>query len=91
MAITNREELTPREREEMDFTKEENVRAREHSIQIKKLELEDNRINQRWTQVFRIPLSLLSLPVKIILAFALPFYILKGKDAPDIYWKALKF
>lgn len=84
MAITYRDELTPREREEMDFTREENEKNRQYNLEVAKLE-------NRWTQLFKIPLALLSLPVKFVLAFALISYTIKGTPVPDSYWKALRF
>lgn len=84
MAITYREELSPREREEMDFQKEENEKNRQYNLEVARLE-------NRWTQLFRLPLALLALPVKLVLAFALIAYVVKRENVPDSYWRALKF
>lgn len=84
MAITYSDQLTPREREEMDFSKEENERNRQYNLEIAKIE-------NRWTQLFKIPLAILSLPVKMILAFAIIPYAIKGTNVPEALWKTLKF
>ena len=84
MAITYRDELTPREREEMDYSREENERNRQYNLEIAKVE-------NSWTQLFRLPLAILSLPVKVVVALAIIPYAIKGSDIPENLWKALKF
>jgi len=84
MAITYKDELTPREREEMDYSREENEKNRQYNLEVAKIE-------NRWAQLFKLPLAILSLPVKLVLALAIIPFAIKGSEIPDSYWKAIRF
>lgn len=85
MAIEYRNELTPREREEMDYTREENDKNRTHDLERLKLQNELAKIEQRWNQIFRIPILIIMLPVKILIVLVLPLVVLaKSEHVADL-------
>lgn len=90
MAITYQNELTAREREEMDFTREENEKNRNFELEKARLTNELAKIEQRWNQLFRIPLVILILPIKLVVSFWLPLAIFAKNDALQDLLKFLK-
>jgi len=90
MAITYQNELTAREREEMDFAREENEKNRNFELEKARLTNELAKIEQRWNQLFRIPLVILILPIKLVVSFSLPLAILVKNDALQDLLKFLK-
>lgn len=80
MAMQYSEELTPREREEMDFTSSENEKNRAFELEKARLTNELAKIEQRWNQLFRIPILLVMLPVRLLLCLVLPVAILRGGE-----------
>lgn len=80
MAIHYQNELSPREREEMDFAREENEKNRAFELEKARLTNELAKIEQRWNQLFRLPILLLLLPVKLVVALWLPVAILAKSD-----------
>lgn len=91
MAMQYSNELTPREREEMDFTREENEKNRAFELEKARLTNELAKIEQRWNQLFRIPLVILMLPIKLVVSLALPLAILAKSDVAQDLLKFLKY
>ncbi len=91
MAITYQNELTAREREEMDFAREENEKNRNFELEKARLTNELAKIEQRWNQLFRIPLVILILPIKLVVSFWLPLAILAKSDVAQDLLKFLKY
>lgn len=90
MKVSGREYLTPREIEE--FKQEMTVAEKQadYGLQVKQLELEIARLETKWTQVWRLPLAIILLPVKFIMAFAIPISVITKKDLPDAYWRFMQ-
>lgn len=82
--------LTPRERAELDWEKEGTYLQAEYAQKIKEMDLEVRKLEVRWTQVFRLPQMIILLPVKLILAFAIPISVITKKDLPPAYWEFLR-
>ena len=87
--INARESLTGAEREE--FRQELTVAKiqAEYQVKYKELELELKKIETRWSQVFRLPFALLSLPVRLVLAAALIAYAVRKINPPKELWDYL--
>ena len=90
MAMQYSNEITPRERKEMDFTREENEKNRNFELEKARLTNELAKIEQRWNQLFRIPLVILILPIKLVVSFWLPLAIFAKNDALQDLLKFLK-
>ena len=88
--VNARDYLTDREKEEFEQEKELAKMQADYQMDYKKLELELRKIDVKWQQVFRLPLAVLLLPVKLILAFAIPISAISGKELSKEYWEFMK-
>ena len=89
MAFIERSEFTPRELEEMRRAKEEADANRAHAIRLKEMELEAKKIDLKWSQIFKIPLALILLPVKIVCSFALLVAYARKHEPSASFWDFL--
>ena len=85
-----REALTARERAELDWEKESARLQIEYAEKMKAMEYEIKKVEARWTQVFRIPLEVIKLPVRLIMAFAIPISVITKKELPAPFWEFMK-
>jgi hypothetical protein len=85
-----RETLTPRERAELDWEKESARMQMEYAEKVQQLELEVRKLEVKWTQLFRLPLAILTLPIKLIMALAIPIAAITKHDLSDKFWELLK-
>lgn len=83
MPIVNREDVSPREWATWNKDKELLEMQMEHAKQMKELEVESNRINSKWTTIFRLPLALIILPVKLVIVSVLVVYAIRGIEPPE--------
>lgn len=90
MAIVSRETLTPREYEEMAFQREMTEKAQIHAIQIKELDNEAAKLEAKITSWFKLPLTLLKLPLYLLLVIPLSIYAARKQEVPAEYWRILK-
>lgn len=65
------EKLTPREYELMRRDDEQARLNREHEIAIKSMELEAMKLDMKWSQLSKIPLAILLLPIRCLVAMSL--------------------
>ena len=103
------ENLTPRERAELDWEKEsthlqaalvekqdqakvelERVKA-DHVKQLREAELDIKRLEVRWLAILKIPLNIVLLPVKLIMALAIPIAAITGKELDKHFWEIMKW
>lgn len=82
--------LTPRERAELDWEKEAAKMQVEYAEKIKQMDLEVRKIEAKWTQLFRLPMALLWLPIRFVMAFAIPISAITKKELPDAFWSFMK-
>lgn len=85
------EELTPREWAEFNNQKEMWELQAAHEIQVKKLEIEVQKLEARWSVWLKIPLVILSLPVRVLLIIPLSIYAAKKQEVPQEIWKLLRW
>lgn len=85
-----REQLTPRERAELDWEKEATRIQVEYAQKVKEMDLEVRRLEVKWTQLFRLPQMILFLPIKLLMSLAIPISVITKKDLPDSYWEFMK-
>jgi len=83
-------ELTPREIEEFNQEMQIAKKQADYGLKVKELELQIKKIETNWTQVFRIPLAIILLPVKFIMAFAIITSLITKKDLPKDFWELLR-
>lgn len=89
-AINARESLTEREREEFTQEKEIAKLTADYQLLYKDKELEIKRIEVKWTQIFRLPLAIIMLPVRVVMAFAIITSLITKKELPKEFWDFLK-
>ena len=77
------EQLTPRERENIEHEKEMLLLQMGHAKEMKSLELESEKIGSKWTIVFRLPIALIKLPVAVLVCFVLVVYAIRGIEPPE--------
>ena len=82
--------FTPRELEEIRFQQEEARAVRDHSIAMKRLELESSKVDSRWQALFTIPLGLVMLPVRLIACLALCIAYCRKYEPSEHFWKFLR-
>jgi hypothetical protein len=96
-----RETLTPRERQELDWEKEyaklqvayakETQEAQiKHEEVLKQMELEYFKLEVRWKSLFRIPSEMVLLPVKLVMALAIPISVMTKNKLPDSFWEFMR-
>lgn len=82
--------LTPRESLLMQHETEENEKARTFEVEMKKLDLEFQKLEARWKSWLRIPMAIVKLPVGIVLAVGYVIAVARGKDVSQNFWDFLK-
>lgn len=82
--------LTPRERAELDWEKEAARMQVQYAERLKEMDLEVKKLEVKWTQLFRLPQAIILLPVKLILALAIPISVITKKELPKEFWEFIK-
>lgn len=92
MAIgTNtRDTLTPREYELHNQRKEMFEMQAQHELAVKERELEVMRLEAKWGSWMKLPIMILMLPIRVVLAIAFIPSVFVKKELPDEYWHMLK-
>lgn len=90
MAIQNSAELTPREYTIMQHDKEMLERQMQHAKDMKQLEIELQRLEAKWSAWLRIPMILITLPVRILFVIPLTVYAITKQEVPEFYHKWLR-
>jgi hypothetical protein len=88
--IETQQTLSPRESILMEMEKEEARLAREHDISVRKLELEAVALEQKWTQLYRLPVLIIKLPVYGLLGIAYIVAMARGFEPSDNFWSFIK-
>lgn len=81
--------LTPREVQTQQYDKEILERQMAHAVQMKQLEIEVQKLEAKWSSWIKLPLVLITLPVRILMVIPLTVYALKKQEVPEAYWKFL--
>ena len=91
MAIGNsfREQITPREYDTWQHEKEMTEKAYEFQLRIKELDIEAAKLEAKVTSWFKLPLTLLKLPLYLLLVIPLSIYAARKQDVPPDLWKLL--
>ena len=92
MALGNnfRDEITQRQFTEHEWEVDMFERQANLQLKLKELDIEASKLEAKIVSWFRIPLVLITLPVRIL--FVIPFciYVAKGKDIPEQFWALLR-
>jgi hypothetical protein len=72
------------------WDEEENRLAREYDLRVRSMELEVLKLENRWNAWFRIPLTIIKLPVLIVFAIGYVVAVGRGKDVSQNYWNFMR-
>ena len=87
---TMQAEMTSREREEFEQEKEASHIAAQYNIKMKEMELELARLETKWSSWMKIPVTLITLPIKLVMALAYIVAMIRGKEPSEDFWKYIK-
>lgn len=90
MPLQEAEMLTPRESQIMQYEKEQAERSMHHELELKKLDLELATQEMEWTQLFKIPVTFISLPIRLVCALGLCIAYARGIEPSESFWKYLR-
>lgn len=90
MAMSYRETLTPKEYEEFNQRKEMFEMQAQHELAVKEKELELMRLEAKWNSWMKIPLVIITLPIRILFGIAFICSVFTKVELPAEYWRVLK-
>lgn len=84
------EQMTSREFTEHEWEKEMFELQATHAVKIKELDIQAAKLKAKITSWFRIPIYIISLPVRIL--FIVPFciYVIRGQEIPQEFWELIR-
>jgi hypothetical protein len=82
--------MTPREREEHAQSMEIAKTQADYQLEYKRLDIEVKKIEARWSSWLRLPAMLIWLPIRFIMAFAIPISVITKKELSDKYWEFMR-
>jgi uncharacterized protein YtpQ (UPF0354 family) len=85
-----RETLTPRERAELDWEREYAKLQVEYGTKVQELDLEVRKLEAKWSSLLKLPLAVVLLPVKLIMALAIPIAAITKHDLSDKFWEFMR-
>lgn len=90
MIEQNPAQMTPRESLDHEWHVEEFKMQSEHAIVMKKLDIEQQKLEARWASWLRIPLTIVKLPVFMIMALGYVVAMATGHKVSQNFWTFLK-
>ena len=90
MPLQNSEMLTPREAQIMQAEREENELSRVHELALKDRDIELAKLELKWTQLFKIPLAVIAIPIRVVASLALCISYARKQEPSDNFWKYLR-
>lgn len=85
-----REDMTPREREEFEQEKELARLQADYQVVYKQMEIDLKRVEAKWTQVFRLPFAVLTLPVHMLFGIGYIAHAIRGTQPDEKFWEYLR-
>lgn len=90
MVMIQRDQLTPREYELYNQRKEFFELQGQHELAVKEKELELMRLEAKWNSWMKIPLVIITLPVRILFGIAFICSVFTKVELPAEYWRMVK-
>jgi hypothetical protein len=88
--IHNREELTAREREHMDHEKQMFALQAEHTQKVKAMEFESVKVEAKWTNILRVPLAIVRLPLLVVFGVAYCIAMIRDREPTEDFWRIMR-
>ena len=83
-------QMTPRESMDHEWHVEEFKMQSEHQIVMKKLDIEQQKLEARWASWLRIPLTIIKLPIYILLGVGFCIAMATGHKVSKSFWNYLR-
>lgn len=84
------EQISPRESFIMQHEAEEEAKNREFGIRMKELDIQQQKLEARWSSWLKIPLTVIKLPVFCIMALGYVVNAIRKIEPSENFWKMLK-
>ena len=82
--------ITPAESTRHSWDLEKDREAREHDIRVREMELLYMKQQNRWENLFRVPVAIVRLPIHGLMALGYIAAMLRGKDVSEEFWQFLE-
>ena len=82
--------MSPREKAQFDWEKEATRLQIAHAERISEMNLEVRKLEARWSSLFRLPMAIIWLPIRLVVAFAIPIAAITKKDLPKEFWEFIR-
>ena len=89
MSIVNNHEVTPRESIQHDWDVDMFRLQAEHATTMKRLEIEQLKVEARWNSWLKLPAMIIRLPVWCILSIGYIISSIRNKNPDNNFWKLL--
>lgn len=90
MPIINNDQITPREYETWRHDQEAWEAQAAHQVELKKLDIEVQKLEAKWTALFRIPVLIVKLPVLMILGVAFCIAVARKHELSESFWNYMR-
>lgn len=83
-------ELTSREWAIYNNDKEMWELSANHAKEMKLLDIQLQRLEAKWASWIKLPLVVITLPVRILFVIPLSIYAIRKQEVPEAFWNFLK-
>lgn len=90
MPIQTLDKLTPREYEMHNQRKEMFELEAQHQVVMQQLDIEVRKIEARWTSLLRLPVIIITLPVRFVMAIAYVVAVAKKFELGENFWNYMR-
>lgn len=90
MLINEPNSFSPRELEQMRYEAERSDKEMAYGMDMKKLDVEVQKLETKFSSLLRIPIIILKLPVLVLFGIGYVIHSIKGTEPSDNFWKLLK-
>lgn len=84
------ESFTPREIETMRYEAERADKEMAYGMEMKKLDIELQKLEAKWSSWLRIPITIIKLPLYILMGIGYITHAIRKTEPSDNFWKLLK-
>lgn len=82
--------MSDREREEFQQEKEAAAIQGDYNLKLKEMDMEIARMEAKWTNILRLPIVIITLPVRILFGLAYVIAVVRKYDPGEKFWEFLK-
>lgn len=90
MLINEPTTFTPREIETMRYESERADKEMAYGLELKKMDIELQKLEAKWSTLLRIPITIVKLPILILFGIAYIVHAIVKIEPSENFWKLLK-